>query len=294
MVRSSLCPSSEGFTWATGSRFHNTPVASESSSTFHLASIVNNDGVDQRFCIKKVDANDTLRPSWPRGRYCIYKKGPSCPYGLSEGWVSWDDNNKSNNNSQDGSVPSGTFDQNTKIFFCCQTVGNVFEAIFLPVDKPFYLIAFKSLFLPNNATCQEVHGTIATIEYIKFGTQKSSAARVGGRFPFGADEEPQYIYYCYYSSKLIIRTGPSFIPNNCLFQSKNFSSPNYLFTHPSIYSSIHPSISPTSFQPTIHYCIHSSTYSTSLHQVIYLPINPFTFPFIYPPIHLSIHPLKAS
>ena len=200
MAAPSTCPSSKGFTWAPGSRYHNTAGTTEPN--FHLASSVNSNGVEQRFCMKDVNADDNSRPSWPKGRYCIYKKGASCPYGLSEGWVFWNDNaTRSRNNTKKGSLPSGTFDQDTKIFFCCQTLGNTFETIYLPVDKPFYLIAFKSVFSPGKATCQDVYGAVATVEYIKFGAEQGSALRVSRQFPFGADSKPPYIYYCYYSGK---------------------------------------------------------------------------------------------
>ena len=68
-------------------------------------------------------------------------------------------------------------------------------------DKPFYLIAFKSVFSPGKATCQDVYGAVATVEYIKFGAEQGSALRVSRQFPFGADSKPPYSYYCYYSGK---------------------------------------------------------------------------------------------
>ena len=201
MVASSLCPSSTNFSWATGSRYHDTVGTNKRSTNFHLATSVNKYSVEQRFCIKDVDTDYDSRPSWPEGRYCVYKKGNSCPYGLTEGWVFWDDKNMANKNTKEGVLPNGTYNEDTKIFFCCQTVGSVFQTIYLPADKPFYLIAFKSLFAPNPA-CQNMNGAIATVEYIRFGVENNITLNMGGVFPYGVDRKPEpYIYYCYYSGK---------------------------------------------------------------------------------------------
>ena len=200
MVATSLCPSSAGFTWATGSRYQDTVGTNQRSTNFNLATSVKDNNVEQRFCVKDVDANDVSRPSWPDGRYCVYKKGTSCPFGLSEGWVFWDDKNEANKNTVQGTLPNGTYNQDTKIYFCCQTVGSVFDTIYLPVDKPFYLIAFKSYF-STNPVCQEVHGAVATVEYITFATERSNITKVGVPFPYGANAEPRRIYYCHYSGK---------------------------------------------------------------------------------------------
>ena len=201
MAATSLCPSSVNFTWATGSRYQDTVGANQRSTNFHLATSVKNNSVEQRFCVKDVDADSVSLPSWPDGRYCVYKKGASCPFGLSEGWVFWDDKNEANKNTVQGTLPDGMYNEDTKIYFCCQTVGSVFDTIYLPVDKPFYLIAFKSYFSPNPA-CQEVHGAVATVDYVKFGVENSSSPNMGGVFPYGADAKPEpYIYYCYYSGK---------------------------------------------------------------------------------------------
>ena len=199
MVAPSLCPSSQNFSWVTGSRYQDTVATNQRSTNFHLASRVNKNSVEQHFCIKDVDTNDNTRPSWPEGRYCVYKKGPICPYGLTEGWVFWDDKNEENKNANEGILPNGTYNQDTKIYFCCQTVGNVFQTIYLPIDKPFYLIALKSFF-SKNPVCQAVHGAVAAVEHISYGVENTS--NVGGIFPYGADIKPKLIInYCYYSGK---------------------------------------------------------------------------------------------
>ena len=87
---------------------------------------------------------------WPEGKYCIYKKGSSCPTGLDEGFVIWDDENKDNKNSKEGVLPEGLFNEDTKIFFCCSTTGSASQEITLPNKAPFLLFAYDSIL------CQKV------------------------------------------------------------------------------------------------------------------------------------------
>jgi len=87
---------------------------------------------------------------WPDGKYCIYKKGSSCPTGLDEGFVIWDDENKDNKNSREGVLPEGLFNEDTKIFFCCSTTGSASQEIALPNKAPFLLFAYDSIL------CQKV------------------------------------------------------------------------------------------------------------------------------------------
>ena len=87
---------------------------------------------------------------WPDGKYCMYKKGSSCPTGLDEGFVIWDDENKDNKNSREGVLPEGLFNEDTKIFFCCSTTGSASQEITLPNKAPFLLFAYDSIL------CQKV------------------------------------------------------------------------------------------------------------------------------------------
>ena len=82
---------------------------------------------------------------WPDGKYCIYKKGHSCPSGLEEGFVIWDDENKDNKNSKVGDLPEGLYNEDTKIFFCCSTSGSANREIVLPNKSPFLLFAYESI-----------------------------------------------------------------------------------------------------------------------------------------------------
>ena len=95
------------------------------------------------FCLNNPNC-DIYFSRWPDGKYCIYKKGSSCPTGLDEGFVIWDDENKDNKNSKYGDLPEGLFNEDTKIFFCCSTTGSASKEITLPNEAPFFLFAYES------------------------------------------------------------------------------------------------------------------------------------------------------
>ena len=202
------CPKADGFSWDTGYIYQDLEddnSRTATSSNFHLQAEVKSSGdVRRSFCMKtnQSSATDVGRPKWPFGEYCIYKKGSTCPKGMLEGWVLWDDENGKtgvNLNFQSGSVPNGRYNQDTKIFFCCQTVGSSSSPVELPIDKPFYLIAF------NNKKCQEVSKTIHTTEFIRYDTENTNNHdKQGYHYPYGADLYLPYIYYCYYQGKPLI------------------------------------------------------------------------------------------
>lgn len=197
------CPNSNGFSWETGYIYQDLEDNNSLSGTsrgFHLrASVFSSGDVKQSFCIKTNKSSDQSRFNWPAGQYCIYKKGSKCPTLLLDGWVLWDDENGQtgvNLNHQYGTVPGGTYSQDTKIKFCCQTVGSIDDPIELPIESPFYLIAF------NNKRCQEVLKTIHTVEFIRYDTENDlNHNSQAYPYPFGADFPDPYIYYCYYQGK---------------------------------------------------------------------------------------------
>lgn len=196
------CPEGNGFTWNTGHRteeLENEQNRNEYSTSNHLKAKVGKPAITRYFCVKNTTDTDDGRPKWPDGKYCIYKKGQSCPQGFHEGYVLWDDSNGgngSNRNSKSGQLPEGVYNWDTLIYFCCKTTGSVMKRVSLPVNKPFYLLAFES------STCQEVHGAVYSLEYIVFDTENTNNgdARVYP-YPYGADLKEPKIYYCYYRSK---------------------------------------------------------------------------------------------
>ena len=202
------CPKADGFSWDTGYIYQDLEddnSRTASSSNFHLQAEVKSSGdVRRSFCMKtnQSSATDAGRQKWPFGKYCIYKKGSTCPKGLRKGSVLWDDENGKNGvnlNFQSGSVPNGKYNQDTKIFFCCQTVGSSSSPVELPIDKPFYLIAF------DNKECQEVLKTIHTTEFIRYDTENTNNHdKQDYPYPYGADLYLPYIYYCYYQGKPLL------------------------------------------------------------------------------------------
>ncbi|XP_068672672.1 uncharacterized protein [Montipora foliosa] len=203
-MASSGCPKAKGFSWQTGFIYQDLEDNNSRTTTslsFHLrAAIVNSNDVLRGFCIKTTQSSavDLGRPSWPYGNYCIYKKGSTCPSGLQPGWVLWDDENGKNGlnlNFRNGSIPNGIYKQDTKISFCCQDVGSVDDPIELPIDEPFYLIAF------NSKRCQEVLKAIHTAEFIRYDTENDNNHDSWGyTHPYGVGSNFLEIYYCYYKA----------------------------------------------------------------------------------------------
>ena len=63
-------------------------------------------GKDIRFyyCVKT--SNKDRDVPWPKGSYCIAKKG-GCPRGFHAGSIYWDDEDRRNRNSRWGTLPDG-------------------------------------------------------------------------------------------------------------------------------------------------------------------------------------------
>lgn len=192
------CPQPpHGSEWETGWRVQDTENSNNEngfSDSFHLDAVVLDSHVNRSFCIKHVHKVGTGAKPWPLGQYCIYKKG-TCPVGLSEGFIQWDDEDTSNKNSNGGTLPDGTYDHTTRISFCCQTDGNKSDPITLPVEKPFYLLAYGS------SECQKVEGALGTEEYIQYDNENSNNYdKLEGSHPFMvySDDTKMRITYCYY------------------------------------------------------------------------------------------------
>ena len=204
------CPKAHGFYWNIGyilQDLEDTDSRTSVSPYSHLLGWVSNDVV-RYFCIKNNASAtiDSKRFRWPAGEYCIYQRGSKCPTGLQSGWVLWDDENSStgtNKNSHAGVLPAGAYQQDTEIFFCCQSTGSHDDPIELPVASPFYLIAFRS-------QCQEVLNTIHTLEYIVYDTENdNNHDRKTFPYPYGVSFQEPTIYYCYYKGITAIAVAHS-------------------------------------------------------------------------------------
>ena len=87
-----------------------------------------------------------------------------------------------------------------RIYYCCTTRGSAQAPISLPLDSPFYLIAYGS------TTCQAVKGAVSSLEYIYYETEYLTILSKNdyyGAHPFDARRDPigHVIYYCYYRRK---------------------------------------------------------------------------------------------
>ncbi|KAL9984811.1 hypothetical protein ACROYT_G007146 [Oculina patagonica] len=107
------CPSKqwrEGFRYQDSENLENTNLKSNGS---HLSGEVSPHGVRQEFCIHMDTPGEKI--PWPRGKYCIYRKGKTCPTGLQEGWIRWDDENTKIDfpSSLGGELPEGIYGENT-------------------------------------------------------------------------------------------------------------------------------------------------------------------------------------
>ena len=112
---------------------------------------------------------------------------------MSSGYVHWDDENDNNDNSVNGTVPAGVYDQDTLIHFCCMTSGDVSVPIPLPSRSPFYLF-------PYTAQCQQVQGMRATQEWAMFDEEDSTmGGYTNGPCPYNhVVNGNRKLFYCYY------------------------------------------------------------------------------------------------
>ena len=141
------CPAHSGFTWLSGSRYHDTEDDNnnnQKSEPNHFPSVVDKN-IAQEFCMKHSGG----RGHWPAGDYCIFRSSDRCPWGFNHGSIYWDDEDDGNTNFFYGTLPSGTYDKNTLIRYCCRHDGSYLQDIVLPTAKPFYLFE-------NRGYCQKV------------------------------------------------------------------------------------------------------------------------------------------
>ncbi|XP_071798823.1 uncharacterized protein [Asterias amurensis] len=161
------CPVDSGVIWETGSRYHDTEDDTHSTNFWYpstgiqLLGPYNKNFIQQSFCMKIRDHGDEVDCDWPQGRYCVFKYGPSCPRMMSSGFIFWDDEDV-NANTWYGTVPSGVYNRNTRIDYCCMTDGDVSQPISLPTQNPLYLFPY------NSEQCQTVQGMNATEEYFRW------------------------------------------------------------------------------------------------------------------------------
>ena len=132
--------------------------------------------------------------TWPPGRYCIARKGGSCPAGFLEGYVRWDDEDTRNRNDHRNPLPDGVYNHNTLIQYCCRSDGNTNNKILLPTSMPFVLYRY-------DGTCQKVLGMNDPQElYIRFDDEDDkNGNHCIGNYPDGNCLINRSMYMCYYT-----------------------------------------------------------------------------------------------
>ncbi|KAL9961596.1 hypothetical protein ACROYT_G030565 [Oculina patagonica] len=190
------CP--EGSFWHEGTRYHDTEDDDSNnywSNPYDLAGRAAKNNMEQKFCMKTKDKTSGYNLPWPKGRYCIFKKG-ECPEGLNNATVLWTDEMSDIENSFSGQIPDGSFNEPpfTAIEYCCRTDGYATNEIFLPTESPFVLLKSSHL-------CQKVKGMQVTSEYFRwdndnmFGVISQVAGAVNAERSDAGDIK---IHYCYY------------------------------------------------------------------------------------------------
>ncbi|KAL8580424.1 hypothetical protein ACOMHN_054338 [Nucella lapillus] len=197
------CPGGR-VTWYEGYRYYDNSYGlgshNDFTSNLHLAGKWPvKDDIQMEFCTKGDRVLSQFDVDWPAGDYCIFKYG-ACPTGFQQGFVQWDDANVVNHDSKDGTLPDGDYDRNTKIYFCCRNDSLPTHSLFLPIDKPFYL-------LRHTRGCQHVSHMTLREEVVKwdeafdfffFGYKDSE--RIGGSHPLDdGDGDNHRLHFCYYS-----------------------------------------------------------------------------------------------
>lgn len=108
------------------------------------------------YCTKTEDGNATTDGHFPPGRYCIAKRGSSCPEGFSGGSILWDDEDTDNRNRKYEYYPTTSEDlHNIRVYYCCRRDGNANTPIDLPYDAPFGLYRY-------GGHCQQVNKMTVT------------------------------------------------------------------------------------------------------------------------------------
>lgn len=134
---------------------------------------------------------------WPKGTYCIARKGDRCPSSdFREGEIYWDDEDVRNVNERWGELPDGKYDKNTLIHYCCRSDRRHRKEIVLPTDRPFVLYRY-------GGKCQKVKGTTVTEDYIKFDDNDlNNKDHCEGAHPDDDGcKKNHHLHFCYYSRK---------------------------------------------------------------------------------------------
>lgn len=177
------CPSDGANTWKKGAVHHHTESTDRNQDTLSegnhlkmpvLSREMSDNFITQRFCVKTT--GHTAGPTWPKGSYCVNKKGRHCPMGFKQGFVYFDEENTSNTSNKgnnSGVLPEGIYSDDTQMFYCCREDGSHSVAIYLPTSTPFYLYR-------KGGQCQAVHGMSVTPEFLVLDTENTDNKDITG------------------------------------------------------------------------------------------------------------------
>ncbi|XP_023216775.1 uncharacterized protein LOC111619306 isoform X2 [Centruroides sculpturatus] len=243
-MTASGCPSSIGFSWESGLRFHAMKYEIFKEHSFpHWSDgmllkggLQIGGGVKQHFCMKTKEASVNHSLRWMPGQYCIYQFGDSCPIGFKSGHITWYEKSEGKFKSYSkNTVPKGEYTSNsTTIYFCCRSDHNPDVAIRLPISQPFYLLQFGS-------SCQKVQGMSEIEQYFHFNDVKVETLE-NFKFKFKAPyprvdttifENGFTLYYCYYDITYSLRGFNVLVDNTGIISSigQYFDNRHYGIRH---------------------------------------------------------------
>ena len=190
------CPSGGAqFTWHFGWRYHDTEDRRNRNRFSRPLTLYGSFGSNIKvgYCTK-TDTSKDYGLKWPKGSYCIAKKG-ACPSGFSSGSIYWDDEDRNNRNSYGGILPDGSYDRNTRTYFCCRNDGFATNPIVLPLDRPFYLYRYHS-----RDGCQRVRGMRYREEWVRWDNEDNrNSDSKSGAVPYeDGGRHNHKLHYCYY------------------------------------------------------------------------------------------------
>ncbi len=152
-------------------------------------------GEDIKICYCVKHSSQKTGIDWPAGRYCINRKGGTCPQQFQLGFIYWDDEDDINSNYIQGTLPDGFYNKDTLMFYCCRDDGKVTDEITLPTVNDFVLFQYQ------HQGCQKVKGMLSTEIIIEFDDEDwvNEDSCEDGPYNLGCTED-HVIFMCHYTS----------------------------------------------------------------------------------------------
>ncbi|XP_055351340.1 uncharacterized protein LOC129597713 isoform X2 [Paramacrobiotus metropolitanus] len=183
--------------WSTGSRYHDTQDNrpnngwSDGFETITASDLWKNN-LRLKFCVKQIEFDENAL-DLPQGSYCLFKKG-TCPFGFTVSDAYIDDEDFANQNDYDGTLPDGQYDRNTKYYFCCRNDGAVRKPLYLPTDRPFFL-------MPMGPACQTVADMTSALHWLRIDGMGKGYSKVSEKGPYYTEDKKNNLtfYFCYYA-----------------------------------------------------------------------------------------------